>query len=546
MADLWGYADLHCHPMSHLAFGGKQNGHRLFWGEPTGPADQALACCDASHSIWKSFLPFLVEEGHGASGIPDFSAWPAATTMIHQQMYWEWVQRAHASGLRVLCALAVNNEFLPHLYHGGFDAQNADAVAIDAQLQGMVSMVQAHSTWMEIARSPEEARRIVTDGKLAVVLGIEVDTLGGWRRPEDATIGDANALVDQLFSKGVRMMTPIHVANNSLGGCACTRDAFNILNHWLHRNVAPNGGSYWEVDQAATTAQLRGVEFLLGRDAEDLRLRNTYPFQFAQYPRDDGHINKRGLSPIGSAWLKRMMKHGMLIDVDHMSQHSRDDAFAIAESAFYPLISSHSGFRDLGLRRADAQSQHMRGVRNEGMLERDTLLRIRELGGMVGPITRQGPIGQYLHPKLPGFAVTPNQDTSHSWAHAYLYALEVLGDDGGVGMGTDFNGLAEQPRPRFANGGSIGPARPIRYDVDLVVQTKELLRRAQSPGTKAFDFNGAGLAHYGLLPDFLRDVANQYDSEEPLVPFYRSAQRFIETWERCTATNATANASANA
>jgi hypothetical protein len=23
-SDLWGYADLHCHPMAHLAFGGSQ------------------------------------------------------------------------------------------------------------------------------------------------------------------------------------------------------------------------------------------------------------------------------------------------------------------------------------------------------------------------------------------------------------------------------------------------------------------------------------------------------------------------------------------
>ena len=130
MADLWGCADLHCHPMAHLGFGGKQNNKRLFWGEPSGALDQALPCCGASHSLWNSFMPFLVEEKHGQHGHPGFADWPRATTMIHQQMYWEWIQRAHASGLRLLCALAVNNEYLPHLFHGGFHAKNSDTAAI--------------------------------------------------------------------------------------------------------------------------------------------------------------------------------------------------------------------------------------------------------------------------------------------------------------------------------------------------------------------------------------------------------------------------------
>ena len=100
MSDVWGYADLHCHPMAHLAFGGKQNNHRFFWGEPTGPADQALACCGPSHSIWKTFLPFLVEDmKHGESGYPDFRDWPRPNTLIHQQMYGSG-SSAHASGLR--------------------------------------------------------------------------------------------------------------------------------------------------------------------------------------------------------------------------------------------------------------------------------------------------------------------------------------------------------------------------------------------------------------------------------------------------------------
>lgn len=534
MTDLWGYADLHCHPMAHLGFGGKQGGKRLFWGEPTGPADQALACCGGSHSAWTTFLPLLVEGSHGESGHPRFDDWPRAHTTIHQQMYWSWIERAHASGLRVLCALAVNNEYLPHLFHGGFHAKNTDSAAIGAQLAGMARLATEHASWMEIAVSPMQARRIVSEGKLAVVLGIEVDTLGGLRRPEDADDAAVHRLIDGLWTKGVRMITPIHLANNAFGGCACGRDTFNVLNHWLHRKINPESRRWWEIDTQVTPKELRGVELLLGRDADDRAIRNTYKHKYKKYDqRKDGHINRLGLSPAGRTLVRRMMKRGMLIDIDHMSQHARDRVLSMAEDLEYPLVSSHSSFRELGRARPADKNVSYRGVRSEGMLERRVVQRLRDLGGLVAPITRLGPLGPYTHPSRPSFTVTPGQDTSHSWAHAYLYAVELMGDAGGVAVGTDFNGLAEQPRGRFAGGGVIGTPRRVQYGIDHVLQTQALLQRCADPGSRSFDLNTDGLAHYGLLPDFLRDVAIQYGSEEPLVPFYRSAQRFVETWERC-------------
>jgi microsomal dipeptidase-like Zn-dependent dipeptidase len=312
------------------------------------------------------------------------------------------------------------------------------------------------------------------------------------------------------------------------------------LNHWLNRNTpaAANGG-YWEVDTKLDTAGLRGVEFVLGRDAEDQRLRNVYTHKFPAYARQDGHVNRVGLSPVGAAFIKRMMQHGMLLDIDHMSQHSRDDVMLLAEHAQYPVMSSHSGFRDLGLRRTEAVANRLRGVKSEFMLEREFIQRIRALGGIIAPSTRVGPVStNYVHPGHPDFKAVPNQDTSHGWAHAYLYATEVMGDAGGVAVGTDFNGLSQQPHGRFEHATPIGSPRRVQYGIDHVVQTTQLLQQSSQPGKRTFDFNRDGLAHYGLLPDFVRDVANQYGSEEPLVPFFRSAQRFIETWERCTAASA--------
>ena len=39
--------------------------------------------------------------------------------------------------------------------------------------------------WLQIAYSAEEARQIIGENKLAVILGVEVDSLGNWHRPED-------------------------------------------------------------------------------------------------------------------------------------------------------------------------------------------------------------------------------------------------------------------------------------------------------------------------------------------------------------------------
>jgi hypothetical protein len=54
-------------------------------------------------------------------------------------------------------------------------------------------------------------------------------------------------------------------------------------------------------------------------------------------------------------------------------------------------------------------------------------------------------------------------------------------------------------------------------------------------GNRRFDINTDGLVHYGMLPDFLTDVENQLIVSDLMAGFYRSAQGFIEVWERCLA-----------
>lgn len=536
MTDLWGYADLHCHPAAHLAFGGQHAspGRGLLWGAPTGPLPNALPCCNPGHvGVFggQGLLPAISDPHHGY-GSTSYADWPQHDTTLHQQMHIAWTRRAFESGLRLMFALAVNNEMLANLAMGA-DKDNSDGTSIAAQLAHITETVADNASWMALVSEPGQARAAIEAGKLAIVLGVEVDTLGGFRTAAQCSPAQVQSLVDDLYAAGVRAVTPVHLADNAFGGCAITSDQFSILNHYLHDIHTPHG-RFYEVDAAPDPGELAGLEFLLGRDPRWLAQRNAYPYAFPAYPQNlAGHLNAHGMTDRGGELLAAMMKRGMLIDVDHMSQYMRGATLDLAEQYAYPLLSTHSSFRELQLPRRPAAPNDMHGVANEGSLLRSEMERIAQLGGVVAPISHLGPIASYAHPDAPAMATEPEQDTSHSWSHAYLYALELMGERG-VAIGTDFNGLAQQPGPRFpTTGGHPAWAKgPIQYGQDLIVMTQQVLQRVITEG-RTFDLNSEGLAHYGMLPDFLRDVANQLPDEGLLAAFYRSAEDLIVCWETC-------------
>ena len=55
-------------------------------------------------------------------------------------------------------------------------------------------------------------------------------------------------------------------------------------------------------------------------------------------------------------------------------------------------------------------------------------------------------------------------------------------------------------------------------------------------GRRDFDINIDGLAHYGLLPDFIQDLRNVGLTDQDLEPLFRSAEDYIKMWEKCTGT----------
>ena len=51
-------------------------------------------------------------------------------------------------------------------------------------------------------------------------------------------------------------------------------------------------------------------------------------------------------------------------------------------------------------------------------------------------------------------------------------------------------------------------------------------------GTRTFDIADHGVAHAGMLPDFVAELRVAGLAEHELAPLLRSATRYVEMWER--------------
>jgi len=505
---LWGFADLHAHLMAHLAFGG-----RAFWGRPYDPEhpgpegmEFALSSCEPIHGGLLNVNP---EFGHPAGGgWPEFIIWPRFTTLVHQQAYIDWLYRAYQGGLRLVTCLAVNNELLA--VKSSPDLPHDDKSVIEVQIAAMKEMagfVEAQSGgpgkgWLQIAYSPEEARKLIADNRLAVVLGVEVDSLGNWRNFDDldklshGDIDQARRLIDReldwLYGLGVRQVTPIHLTNIAFGGTAIYLRFLETVNLFVT-------GERWSVEDRWET----GVRYRLDEDSEDAvddfertvaisgrRLRAMHRgtlidqipgirdlFEAVEAPRiHGGHANTRGLNRYGTILLEALMARGMIIDVDHMSEKSTDAALALAEAHHYPVICSHTWFRDLlfsaevefdPVKQENYGTSDVHKVAHEAGKRGDQIERISRLGGVVAPIINQGDIAG-LRRCLPDLAAKISQPcagSSTSWAQAFLYAVNRM-NGRGVAIGTDINGAAALPGPRFGTFAAYGAHHDARREAE--------------------------------------------------------------------------------
>jgi microsomal dipeptidase-like Zn-dependent dipeptidase len=561
----WGFADLHAHPFANLAFGGL-----VTWGAPfsAGGIDSALPKCDfacgfeavdpngnriapaafplppgvAVHGPFGQFDLFGkagfgdLLHGHDVHGHPSFGGWPRHNEISHQQMYYRWIERAYRGGLRLMVALAVNNEVLCRLSNRKDNFACEDMPTVDRQIAALESLQgfidQEHGGtgmgWFRIVRSAAEARQALDAGKMAVVIGIEVDSLFGCGLNSTCTEEDVRRELGKFHEVGVRHVFPIHLFDNAFGGAAVYQDFFNIGNLIL-------SGQYLDVEDCST----EGIEYrllglpgdpfsLFARQIIESVLGVTLPVP--SYP-PGGHCNTRGLTPLGESLLRLMMSRRMIVDIDHMSARATDRALELAVEHDYPVVSGHSGFLEVARDRDGTVDEK----RAESAKKRRHVETIRDLGGIVAPILHQGH-AQELNP----FGPAPNDcsNSSKTWAQAYMYAADLM--QGGpyhqaVALGSDFNGGISPVGPRFGPNAcerDSHPAQGAGVSYPFAAHGMPGSFGISRTGELAFDYNTLGLAHVGLLPDFVEDLKRVGLSDADLDPLFRSAEAYVAMWER--------------
>jgi microsomal dipeptidase-like Zn-dependent dipeptidase len=507
---LKGWVDLHAHPMAHLGFGKK-----LIHGAPdvgslvpAGTRDcnggdlratsiqQALGHDNSTHGGHDLFnntcgdyqrnailRVFESENGaqsaHGSDkgGYPNFAHWPRYNDVTHQQMWVDWIKRAHQHGMRVMVALAVNNQTLARALKG--DGPIDDKSAGDLQVKEIRSFVARHDDFMEVALSAADLRRIVTAGKLAVVLGLELDDLGNFDAGDSAKV-TRQAIVDEverLHGLGVRYVIPIHMVDNAFGGTAAYEPFLNAANRIQH-------GGWWSLECTKTTGWTYTGDDMLSKVLQTFGL--DRPPQLS-CPSGSGQRNSQTLTTPGKELLEAMMRKGMLVDVDHMSERAVDATLRVAENfadtagGGYPLMSGHNGLRGNG--------------GSERLLTEKQLQRIVKSGGMLGLGWGDGNAEQFLAGYRDVRRIVPANR---------------------VGFGTDMNGVIVAPSP-----GKACAANDKNCTLLPTFRT----------GNRVWDYTKDGVAHYGLIPDFVQDLRNRGGSIEAN-ELSTAAEGFAAAWER--------------
>jgi microsomal dipeptidase-like Zn-dependent dipeptidase len=497
-----GFVDMHTHPRSDIAFGGN-----LFYGCPYGDISKELKNCYEDHEGISTlhgnlFRQKLAEQAEvlyskdwkdKQKGYPDFKSWPSWCSVLHQQMWVDWIERAHQGGLNIMVALVTHSQCIAYAAKTNGKIEN-EQVMLDG-IQGIKDLV-AHSTFMEVALTPQDVRRIVANGKLAIIIGIEMDNIGNFYSPPGHSKGIFNpnpskeqvqTELDKIWDLGVRYIFPVHITNNAFGGAAIYFSSFGVANkfntraEFIPENVSTkeSGISYHLEHPVKSLDPLARMvmPLLLPRSINPARKKN---YTFWDTIPGFGHRNSLGITDMGRFAISYMMKKGFLIDIDHMSDKMANEVLRTAVACDYPVNSGHNFLRG-----------------NEGNENGRTLaqyLQIKQLGGMIG-------LG--------------HADSATDFVGAYRETLKVVGYSH-VAIGTDVGGFFPLPH----------------RDASIVVTYDSTFARCQT-GTRTWDVNIDGVAHYGLMPDYIHSWTQAGMTAQEMKTFMSSAEYFTEMWEKC-------------
>ena len=490
-----GLVDAHMHTFAFEAFGGGLHCGRPW--SPLGVADALQDCPDHYPNGSGAVAENIASYGdpthmHDPVGWPTFRDWPDNESYTHENVYYRWLERTYRSGLRLVVNLAVDNSALcfvnPQKKYScnemeAVDRQIADMYAlqdyVDAQYGG------PGEGWFRIVRTPFEARRVINEGKLAVVMGIEVSepfNCGVRNDVPQCTAKSIKSDFDKYYGLGVRQMEMANKFDNALSGVAFDNGTQGVIVNVGNRQAT---GEFWQMETCTGEPYDRQPTPVPGGSAFEAAIRLLIPQgPLPVYP--EGPVcNPKGLTDLGEKFLEGMMERGMLFDPDHMSVRARKQAFDYLEARGYQgLVSSHSWSDDPSYKR------------------------IYGMGGFVAAMKSDA------------------NDYQKVWQkHRALWRASKSKRPFALGFADDMNGFSAQPGPR-----DDAAENPLPYPFTSPVDEGVELDR-QISGERVFDLNEDGIDHFGLYADWVADLEH-VGGDRIIEDMAGATDAYLETWER--------------
>lgn len=510
-----GIIDAHVHLTAFEFLGG-----RFHCGRPWSPYGVTEALKDCPDHGVKGRLAIaenLLSTGsltgmHSNKGWPDFGSptlpgWPRYDSLTHEGTYWKGIERAWRAGLRIMVSDLVENRALCELYYLKKNpCTDMESVRLQARdIYGLQDYIDAQyggpgRGFFRIVKSPAEARAVINDGKLAVIMGVETS------QPFDCLYQDGNEIctheqidrgLQEWWDLGVRAMFPVHKFDNAFGGTTMDSGSTGILVNLGNRYMT---GRWWEVEPCPQGEHDHAPPSLApNAPAAYMELAETDPAQSVFDPKltepllggglpsyPPGPVcNVRGLTELGEYLVNRMVDMGMIVETDHLSVRARAQVMDILEARGYSgVVTSHSW--------GDATSR----------------ARIQALGGFVAPYANTS--RQY---------VAEWQEARATQPAAYLW---------GIGYGADTNGLGVQAAPRP---GALDD-NPVTYPFQGVIDGAWINQSRW--GTRLWDFNVDGASQYGLFADWIEDLRH-VAGQEIVDDMANGAEAYLQMWERASA-----------
>lgn len=505
-----GFVDAHTHGMAFEFLGGNVHCGRPWhkWGVTFALRD----CVDhtltgGNGAALETFLSG--EPSHDPVGWPTFKDWPAPNSLTHEGTYYKWMERAWRGGQRLFVNLLVENNKLCEVYplkHNSCD--DMDSIRLQAKdMYAFQDYIDAQwggpgKGFYRIVKSPWEAREVINEGKLAVVMGIETSVpfgctfkyVGG-SDIDACTAKQITDQIDEMHALGVRQMELVNKFDNALGGVAGDAGPTGIV---INGANFLETGTFWDMETCdpadtvdADNPQVAFPE--ISADQQDA-LFGAIGAVFGGvlpaiplYP-PPAHCNQRDLTSLGEHTIRSLAERAMIFDPDHLSVKSRSTALDVIDDLGYQgVLSSHSWSTP------------------------DAYTRIYEDGGFITPYAGDST----------GFV--DKWRTHIGWADERFYW--------GIGFGADINGLGAQGDPRGSN-----VANKVDYPITGI---GGITIKKQRAGKRIYDINADGVAQYGLYPDWIEDLTKvagasggKAEGEAIFDDMSRGPEAYLQMWER--------------